>query len=150
MLMAIALSLTSCGNSKFELSEHPEVLREQHVSPADFRLLGIGLGDSEERIPQALIRERTSANWIICGGGARFRISNGRIVEFRLDEGILEKFEILRENQVELMFGKADRITDKNYGTDTLFEREYIYIAKHMIVFWDLRKNKLDGIIISK
>jgi len=148
--MSLALSLTSCEDGKVELSERPEVLREEHVSIEAFRLLGMRLGDPEQRIPETIIRERTSSKWILCRGGAGFRISNGRIVEFRLDEEILAKFDILREDQVELIFGKADRIMDESYGMDTLFVRKYIYIAKHTIVFWDVRKNKLDGIIISK
>ena len=47
---------------------------------SDMRLQEPGFGDPEENIPGDRIKETNEYGWRICEGGARYGVSQGRIV----------------------------------------------------------------------
>jgi hypothetical protein len=157
VLLALSLLLSSsCGWGKIEISADPSALRDEHLSLANIRLHGVKLGDPESKIPNDLVTERTKyadgrpSGWSLCQDTSGFRISNGRVVEFKLGQAILQKMNLLREDQIELAFGKADKITPVDYGTTTVFYRSYTYIARHMLVNWSVKDGRLDNLLITQ
>ena len=157
VLLALSLLFSSsCGWGKIEISVEPSALRDEHLSLANIRLHGVKLGDPESKIPNDVVTERTKyedgrpSGWLLCQDTSGFRVSNGRVVEFKLGPAILQKMNLLREDQIEFAFGKADKITPVDYGTSTIFYRRYTYIARHMLVNWSVKDERLDNLLITQ
>jgi len=132
----------------FELSERPDILLDKDTPLEEIRLLGLKFGDSLEKIPTDKIKETNEYGWQICSGGARFRVSNGKIVEFRLSGEIIPKLDISDEDQIETKFGKADKIVHKTYFRN-FHIRKYHYFSKHMMIEWSVTWRELTGIILG-
>jgi hypothetical protein len=157
VLLALSLLLSpSCGWGKIEISVEPSALRDERLSLANIRLHGVKLGDPESKIPNDIVTERTKyadgrpSGWLLCRDTSGFRVSNGRVVEFKIGPAILQKMNLLREDQIELAFGKADKVSPVDYGTSSVFYRSYTYIGRHMHVNWSVKDGRLDNLLITE
>jgi hypothetical protein len=97
-----------------------------------------------------------SNGWIHLIGGASFRIKEGKVVEFRIDEDLLLNVKYIPFNKIEKRFGKADKKiiwdepVDKLYTTTTFIYISSIYISRQLRVTYEDYDKTINGINIGE
>ncbi len=110
-----------------EISRYPTVLYTRGLPT--MRLYGVHFGTPEEELKG--IRERNEEGWVILRNGARYQIANGKVVGIGVwDQQILSQLEIHSPQDIELKFGKPEKVED--------FGKVQIYRFRdgHVHVLW--------------
>lgn len=88
--------------------------------------------------------------WVHLTGGARFRILNGRVVEFRLDEQLLAPLSTIPLTQIEHRFGRADKKVIWVEPVDALYTTTtFIYAARQLRITYEDDERVINGVNIG-
>ncbi len=100
----------------------------------------------DERI--GLVME--NGGWLMLNSGARYRIEKGLVVEFRIDDDLLKKFQQIKNGGIEEFFGIPDEVEEEIIDPfDGPVSRAYIYRGRMMRISWDCGAGEIDGINIG-
>ncbi len=88
--------------------------------------------------------------WVLLTGGARFRILNRQVVEFRLAEELLHPIQNTPFLRIEKRFGRADKKLVWVEPVDALYTTTtFIYVARQLRVTYDDNCEAINGINIG-
>lgn len=88
--------------------------------------------------------------WVHLTGGARFRICDGKVVEFRLDEQLLSSLKTLPLSRIEQRFGRADKKVVWVEPVDALYTTTtFIYAARQLRITYEDDEQTINGINIG-
>lgn len=117
---------------KIDIAKNPEFLYSENFRSDKIALYGIAFGDEESKINPSLIEEeKNSSGWIQMKNDVGYRISAGKVVEMVLRNTMIEKLGLLREDEIIIRFGEADKIEEK---TALGQGKDYYYINRGLIV----------------
>jgi tetratricopeptide (TPR) repeat protein len=125
--------LTRCQSSTCELSKDPSILTKE-FDLDQLRLYNMKLGDSESKIPQAIITDKDSG-WIQLKGDAQVHIVDGTIREFKLERDFLRRLGVASEDHVQSKIGSTETIVEFGLFGKTA-AKFYIYPSKNMAIEW--------------
>ncbi len=89
--------------------------------------------------------------WIHMNNGAKYRIRDKVIVEFALHDKLITPYKLIKKQNIEDKFGKADKIkeTYENYD-GSLFYTDYIYVERQFRVHFQDWDKEINGINIGE
>jgi hypothetical protein len=132
-----------------EVTTNPQVLYDPAISPVEFTVYGIRIGDPESAIPTA---DRTGApdesGWVgFRGRSGVFRIENGKVVNMSVtDPEVLAKLDIKSEADLTQKFGKDDKT--QPFGPDDPAV-PFFYKDRWLNVTWDRKAGKVTSLNIG-
>jgi hypothetical protein len=90
------------------------------------------------------------SGWVHLTGGARFRIFDRKVVEFRLDEQLLSPLHSIPFGQIEQRFGRADKKVVWVEPVDALYTTTtFIYAARQLRITYEDDEQTINGINIG-
>ena len=167
-VLALALLLPACDKEKekgqpaatqpagagggaggTEITTNPQVLYDPAVSPVEFTVYGIKIGDPDSAIPVAdRMGQPDESGWIGFRGRAGvFRIENGKVVNMSVsDPQVLAKLDIKSEADLTQKFGKDDKT--QQFGPDDPAV-PFFYRDRWLNVTWDRKEGKVTAVNIG-
>jgi hypothetical protein len=137
------------GVANPEISANPQVLYDTSVSPVEFMLYGVKIGDGEAAIS---VGDRTGApdesGWVGYRGRPNvFRIENGKVMNISVtDPQILSKLDIKSEADLTQKFGKGDKT--EQFGPDDPAV-PFFFKDRWLNVTWDRKQGKVTAVNIG-
>src|SRR5215208_6737309 len=110
---------SAAGAGGTEVTTHPQVLYDPAVSPVEFTVYGIKIGDPESAIPAAdRMGKPDESGWVGFRGRSNvFRIENGKVQNMSVtDPQVLAKLDMKSEAELTQKFGKDDKT--QQFGPD--------------------------------
>jgi hypothetical protein len=119
--------------SKIELSKESSYLFNPQFNPNMVKVYGVSIGDSQNVIAAETISEsQNSAGWIHTKNGVGYRIASGQVVEIVLQWKETKRIGLMREDEIFIRFGKADKVEDR--AGLLAGGRDYFYVNRGLIV----------------
>jgi hypothetical protein len=118
---------------RIEVLSNPDLIYDGTVPLSEMEFHGVKLGDSESKISRDEMP--VDAEGWTKGIDISYKIFNGRVIEIKVFGGLLREVPIRDLQEMEMRFGKADRVVKSEYFP-AVPDVDYLFYKRHVKVTW--------------